>query len=332
MHQKTLSICIPIYNFAKYIPEALDSILPQIDENDEIIVVDGGSQDGTQDVMRAYTQKYPHIQYHRFEQRGGIDVDIEKSVSLAKGEYCWLFSGDDIMLPGSILKVKEQIKHGYDVYICSFTIHSLDMRDFIRKHPIFKLQKDVVFHLDNPAERKEFFEQAITTTALFSFMSSLIIKRSTWEKAGTPPQRFMESCWGHVARLFSGYKNGLSVKFLTDIYLKKRDGNDSFLDKGLFHRVGISIHGFHDIANTIFGFNSFEAFHTRRVLRNEFTPRTMLAIIDSSCRGNFKECSTLIRKLYCDKPSSYYFIQCMMATQKYKIYPLLRKIKRLLIR
>lgn len=39
------------------------------------------------------------------------------AVTYASGVYCWLFSGDDLMLPGALVKILEQIKSGYDLYL-----------------------------------------------------------------------------------------------------------------------------------------------------------------------------------------------------------------------
>src|SRR5436189_130716 len=102
-----LSICIPTYNFGKFIGQTLDSILPQVCSGVEVIVLDGGSIDDTADIVSIRRREYPMLTYHHQDFRGGIDRDIEKVVSLAQGQYCWLFSADDIMLPGAVDKILE---------------------------------------------------------------------------------------------------------------------------------------------------------------------------------------------------------------------------------
>ncbi len=92
-----LSICIPTYNFADFIGETLQSIADQLDDRVEVVVVDGASTDNTGDVVRTFTNTYPNIRYHLLEEKGGIDVDMARSVELARGEFCWLFSSDDVM-------------------------------------------------------------------------------------------------------------------------------------------------------------------------------------------------------------------------------------------
>ena len=92
-----LSVPIPVYNFAEFLPETLGSILRQDRVNEvEVIVVDGASTDNTPEIMRDFCARHPNLTYHRLPEKGGIDRDMAKAVELANGEYCWLFSGDDL--------------------------------------------------------------------------------------------------------------------------------------------------------------------------------------------------------------------------------------------
>ncbi|MHC4739100.1 MAG: glycosyltransferase family 2 protein [Planctomycetota bacterium] len=49
-----ISFCIPTYNFAKFLPATLDSIIEQADENIEIVIVDGGATDETDEVIHSH--------------------------------------------------------------------------------------------------------------------------------------------------------------------------------------------------------------------------------------------------------------------------------------
>jgi abequosyltransferase len=268
-----ISVCMPIFNCADYVEQALDSILPQLDERMEVIVYDGGSTDGTADRIASYTNSWPNLRYYRSERRGGIDADMATCVGYARGEYCWLFSGDDVMRPGAIARVLDWIALSRDVYICKHTICSKEMEVF---HDHLVLDPDQVFaaNLANLEERREWFRRAVTTEAFFSFMSGLIVRREKWQN-GTLPDAFKGSCWGHVARLFSLAPTGLTVCYVAEVWLDKRGGNDSFADKGVVNRFRIGIEGYSRLADAYFGGDSIEARHIRRVLRNEF-PLKML--------------------------------------------------------
>lgn len=122
-----LSICIPTYNFGRYIGEMLDSILPQLTTGVELIVLDGGSTDETLYEVVARQSECNQLIYYQQGFRGGVDRDIEKVVSLARGKYCWLFSADDVMLPGAVERVLTAIRSNYDVYLCEHLLCTLEM-------------------------------------------------------------------------------------------------------------------------------------------------------------------------------------------------------------
>ncbi len=271
----TLSICIPIYNFALFIPETLESILQQDGAGEvEIVILDGASTDNTPDVVRNFAKAHGNIKYIRQAAKGGIDRDMAKSVEHATSDYCWLFSGDDWMLDGALRKVLEQIKSGHDLYLCRHLEWIAD-RSKWSEWPTVDVAEDCVFDLSDKKQRSEYFAKAVNTEAYFSFIGGLIVKRATWNRIGLN-EAFVGSCWAHAARMFELMDTGLTVKVLTGAYLKRRPGNDSFAGKGMIERFRISIEGYHRIADKLLGHKSAEAFHVRRVIRHEFHPLVLL--------------------------------------------------------
>jgi abequosyltransferase len=59
-----LSICVPTYNFGKFIGDTLKSILCQTADGVEINVLDGASTDNTSDIVRQFQANYPNLKYH----------------------------------------------------------------------------------------------------------------------------------------------------------------------------------------------------------------------------------------------------------------------------
>lgn len=273
-----LSICIPTYNFGKFIGQTLDSITPNLKEDVEVIILDGGSIDDTAQVVSQRQAIFPQIKYHRQEFRGGIDRDIAKAVSFASGDYIWLFSADDIMIEGAVDKIRELIKSGCDIYLCEQVLCDYEMKP-IKDHPIFDhIATAQTFDLKNAEHRKKYFSQARTTEAFYSFLSGPIFKRELWGRTENIPESFYETCWGLAGRLLSLVPEGLVVHYIGDKLLYKRGGNDSFREKGVVNRFRISIEGFTHIAETIFGRDSTELYHVRRVMRNEWRLRHIIFI------------------------------------------------------
>ncbi len=105
-----LSICIATFKRADMIGETLDSIVTQLVEGVEVVVLDGASPDNTAIVVAEFTAQYPAIRYIRAETNSGIDADFDKAVGHALGRYCWLFSDDDTLVPGAIDTVLRELE------------------------------------------------------------------------------------------------------------------------------------------------------------------------------------------------------------------------------
>jgi abequosyltransferase len=271
----TLSICIPIYNFSRFIPETLESIVRQDGGGEvEIVVLDGASTDDTSQVVEQFARVHNNIKYVRLPAKGGIDRDMAKSVEFSTSDYCWLFSGDDWMLDGALRKALNHIKSGHDLYLCKHMEWVADHSEWV-EWPTVDVAEEMVFELSNEKTRREYFKRATNTEALFSFMGGLIVKRATWDRVPLN-EAFVGSCWAHAARMFELMPNGLTVKVLAGAYLRRRPGNDSFTGNGMIERFRITVEGYQRIADTFFGHKSAEAFHVRRVIRCEFHPLVLL--------------------------------------------------------
>lgn len=288
-----LSICIPTYNFGPYIGATLESIVPQLVDGVEVVVLDGGSVDDTAEIVEAFRRRHPAVHYHRLSQRGGIDRDLIRTVERARGEYCWLFCADDIMKSGAIGQVLERLPSGCELYLCGLTRCTFAMEP-VKDHPVARISTDEEFDLSSPAERRRYFERALTTTAFFSFAGSLIIKKDRWDMAG-PDERFFGSLWAHVAQILRMIPHGLRLHYIPASLLYKRSGNDSFMDQGLVGRYAKTIDGYHCLARTYFPPDSPEARSMRRAVSNEFPPWILLAMKLESKRSGSGEEGTVDR-------------------------------------
>ncbi len=97
---RPVSVCLPTYNGADYIEEALRSILNQTYQDFELLVVDDGSTDATLDIVQSFSD--PRIQVHRNPERLGIPANWNRCLELAGGEFVCLFHQDDVMLPDNL--------------------------------------------------------------------------------------------------------------------------------------------------------------------------------------------------------------------------------------
>lgn len=115
-----VSIIIPTYNRAHLIGETLDSVLAQTYQNWECIVVDDGSTDETDEVMKSYCEKDLRFVYkHRSAERPkGANACRNLGLDVANGDYIIFFDSDDLMTKGHVEeKLKPLLNGKYDYSI-----------------------------------------------------------------------------------------------------------------------------------------------------------------------------------------------------------------------
>jgi glycosyltransferase involved in cell wall biosynthesis len=88
------------YNGSRFVREQLDSILIQLDEHDEVIVVDDGSTDNTPEIVEALRD--PRVRIYRNDRNRGVNETFARSIQLATGDLTFLSDQDDVWTPGRL--------------------------------------------------------------------------------------------------------------------------------------------------------------------------------------------------------------------------------------
>lgn len=94
----TVSVCIPTYNRKDYVRETLDSIFAQTYKDLEVVVVDDGSTDGTEEMIKRVG--YP-VRYYWQENRGEAAAR-NKLIGLAEGQFITFLDSDDLLIPNTV--------------------------------------------------------------------------------------------------------------------------------------------------------------------------------------------------------------------------------------
>lgn len=94
------SICIPNYNYAKYIGRTIQSVLDQDFEDFEIIVSDNCSTDNSWDVINSFVDR--RVKATRNRCNVGFAGNLDRAASRAAGDYLVMLSSDDMMRPGAL--------------------------------------------------------------------------------------------------------------------------------------------------------------------------------------------------------------------------------------
>jgi glycosyltransferase involved in cell wall biosynthesis len=103
MSKPLISIVISTYNHARYIDDAIQSVLNQSEKKYELIVVNSASTDNTAQVLKKYN-KYPQITCVNLKKNIGISATVNYGIQLTKGEYIAFLNSDDMFLEDKIQK------------------------------------------------------------------------------------------------------------------------------------------------------------------------------------------------------------------------------------
>ncbi len=95
--QPLVSVVVPAYNAARFLPDALRSALSQEHVRVECVVVDDGSTDDTPAVMA----QFPAVRYHR-QPNAGVSAARNQGVALSSGSFVAFLDADDAWLPGKL--------------------------------------------------------------------------------------------------------------------------------------------------------------------------------------------------------------------------------------
>lgn len=116
-----VSIVTPSYNQGRYLEEAIRSVLAQGYPNIEYIVIDGGSTDGSVEIIRKYADR---LAYWLSEPDQGQSDAINKGWAVATGEIFTYLNSDDFYLPGAISAAVHHLRRdlGIGVVYGSYTV------------------------------------------------------------------------------------------------------------------------------------------------------------------------------------------------------------------
>lgn len=117
----TISIVTICYNSQSTLEETICSVLEQNYLNLDYVIIDGGSTDGTLNIIKRYENK---LGYYCSEPDQGISDAFNKGIERAKGDLIGIINSDDILLPGALQAVAEAYEDNVDVYRANVIIRN----------------------------------------------------------------------------------------------------------------------------------------------------------------------------------------------------------------
>jgi glycosyltransferase involved in cell wall biosynthesis len=187
-----ISIIMPTFNRAKYIAEAIRSVQSQTLREWELIVIDDGSTDNTESIVRDLTEKDGRISYFKNERNLGIAKTRNRGVSLAKADYVAMLDSDDKWISSEKLVCQlETIEKNMKLGIVGTNACFIDEDGAI-------IEKNTNFSSGNSSNKGKCTnfpsdDAGIRQTELYRnilMQSGLLIKKEAIEKAGGYDSRF----------------------------------------------------------------------------------------------------------------------------------------------
>ena len=150
MNNDLISIVIPVYNVKKYIKKCIESVVNQTYPNLEIILVDDGSNDGSEKICDEYSAKYHNISVIH-KKNGGLSSARNAGIDVAKGKYIGFVDSDDFIDERMYeILYKNMIKENADISLCNIykfknenEIHKTTQEEKIKTFEGIDIQKNL---------------------------------------------------------------------------------------------------------------------------------------------------------------------------------------------
>ncbi|MGB8225921.1 MAG: glycosyltransferase family 2 protein [Sedimentisphaerales bacterium] len=224
-----ISFCIPTLNRGSFIGATLESIISQATESIEIVIVDGGSTDNTSEVVRQYQKNFPRLRYFRPDASDtkaitakpsnvGFDQDCSRAVELAQGEYCWLFTDDDLLMPCAVNAVLNEISKGYSLIVVNAQVMNRDLSKILENERL-KMDTNEIY---SKSEMEQLFNRAVS---YLSFVGGVVINRNLWLQR--EKERYFGTGFIHIGVIFQAPLPA-SAFVIAEPYITIRYGNSQW--------------------------------------------------------------------------------------------------------
>ena len=137
------SVLMITYNGIKYIEQQILSIIENLESEDELIISDDGSQDGTVELIELYKKHYPNIILVR-GPHSGIAANVSNAFQYSSCDILFFSDQDDEWLPGKIKRMKEMFKKNAAINVIMHDGFICDEKNVVTS------TNETIFHKRNP--------------------------------------------------------------------------------------------------------------------------------------------------------------------------------------
>lgn len=122
MNNPKVSIIVPVYNTEKYLRKCIESLVNQTLKDIEILMINDGSTDSSENIILEYMEKYPEKFVYRCQKNSGQAVARNKAISLCQGEYIGFLDSDDFVKEEMFERMYQKaVETDADYVACGYT-------------------------------------------------------------------------------------------------------------------------------------------------------------------------------------------------------------------
>jgi glycosyltransferase involved in cell wall biosynthesis len=212
-----VSVIIPAYNHEKYVTEAINSVLSQSHHDFEIIIINDGSTDSTeQRILSIHDQRIQYIS----QKNSGAHSAINRGISLAQGEYISILNSDDIYLPKRLETCLNFLENNTNYSVVMTTVQGIDSRGTPAKEKVTPQVKAWIDWYKNALlffNEDKFYPNAFAKNIMMT-TSNLFVRSKVFQECGSFKGLRYAHDWDMLLRFSRRYQ----IHLIKDDLLKYR--------------------------------------------------------------------------------------------------------------
>lgn len=209
-----ISVIVPVYNTAKYLEKCLNSILNQKMKDFEVIIVNDGSTDNSEEIINKFLKKYPYRIKSYKKKNGGLSDTRNFGIEKSTGEYLCFVDSDDYIDTDLFENIQKYIKQGIELIKFKCIKVNSDY-EFIEKinGPVFETKSG-----------QEAFNELYFQDILMEVAWLYLYKRSFFQKNNfTFPIKKYHEDWAIVPYIILNAKTVVSIDTYGYYYVQSSD-------------------------------------------------------------------------------------------------------------
>lgn len=229
----SLSIVLPVFNVEKYLERCIKSILEGTYKDLELVIVNDGTKDNSENIIIRYLEKYNNITYI-VKENGGLSHARNVGYTYAKGEYIAFFDSDDYIEKDMYEKLMAKVKdYNYDIVVCDLYMEyeQTGKKIYVGSN-VEKEYKDVEEDNNEISIRKEIMEN------IYIAVHNKIYKKELIEKTFENGMPFVNGMYYEdIVYTYSILQNTRSISFVKEplyYYVQRTSSISNNYDKKLY--------------------------------------------------------------------------------------------------